>query len=43
MGCVLGYVLVLLLLGAEQAEGPVGEVETAEYDDGGKDLWWLAG
>jgi hypothetical protein len=38
---MLGLVLVLvllLLLGAEQTEGPVGEVEAAEDDDCGEDL-----
>jgi hypothetical protein len=30
--------LLLLCGGAEEAKGPVGEVKTAEDDDGGKDL-----
>jgi hypothetical protein len=38
----LGLVLLLLLLGAEQAKGPVGEVEAAEDDNCSEDLGWLA-
>jgi hypothetical protein len=38
----LGLVLLLLLLGAEQAKGPVGEVEAAEDDDCSEDLERLA-
>ena len=38
---VRGRLLLVLLLGADEAEGPVGEVEAAEDDDCGEDLFEL--